>query len=170
MRDLDRVGEVGRHDDVFVVRGPVAEVVAELHRLRHRVAEPREHAGDVLLVALRPVREVALPGEHLLADVPLDGEGRRAESRRRSSQDRPGRRVRRRRRSRAGPRARRTSSRPPSGSGGTTGSAPPPATSRRRALPRNGRRRRRPRAHSPGRTRPSPDRRRRGSGRAPTRG
>ena len=74
MRDLDRVGEVGRHDDVFVVRGPVAEVVADLHRLRHRVAEPREHAGDVLLVALRPVREVALPGEHLLADVPLDGE------------------------------------------------------------------------------------------------
>ena len=71
---LDRVGEVPGHHHVLVVRGAVAEVVAELRRFRHRVAEPRQQARDVLLVAVGPVREIALPGQHLLADVPLDRE------------------------------------------------------------------------------------------------
>ena len=35
VRDLDRVGEVGRHDDVLVVWRAVAEVMAEHRRRRH---------------------------------------------------------------------------------------------------------------------------------------
>ena len=69
---LHRVGQVRRHHHVLVVRRAVAEVVAELRRLRHGVAEAGQHAGDVLPVARRAVREIPLPRQHLLADVPLD--------------------------------------------------------------------------------------------------
>ena len=49
-------------------------MVAELHRLRHGVAEPRQHAGDVLLVALGPIQ--------LLEAVPVgDDAGKRGAER-----------------------------------------------------------------------------------------
>ena len=83
---LDRVGEVGWYDDVLVVWRPVAEVIAELHRLRHRVAEPRQHGGDVLLVALRPVREVPLPCQHSPGTCPTGWRGRHGGAGRRASQ------------------------------------------------------------------------------------
>ena len=47
---------------------------AEIGWFQHRVAELRQHAGDVLPAVLLPVREVVPPSQHLVAHVPLDGE------------------------------------------------------------------------------------------------
>ena len=49
VRDFDRVGEVGRHDDVFVAGRPVEEVIAELHRLRHLTGEPEGFSESIEL-------------------------------------------------------------------------------------------------------------------------
>ena len=74
MGDLDRVGEVFGHHHVLVVGRAVAEMVAELGRSPAPRCRASPACRDVRLVALRPVREIALPGEHLLAHVPLDRE------------------------------------------------------------------------------------------------
>jgi len=72
--DLGQDGGVFRHHQVLVGRAAVAEVIAELHAVGDGAAQPAEEGGDPLLVIGGTRREVAFEEEHLLADVPLDGQ------------------------------------------------------------------------------------------------
>ena len=57
---------------MFVAGRAVAEMIAALDIVRHRVAQPRQFGEHVVLVAGRAVREIVLEYQHLLADIPLD--------------------------------------------------------------------------------------------------
>ena len=59
----------------MLVRGrAVAEVIAHLNCGGNEVAEPRELPHDLTLVVAGPVRKESLVDQHLLTDIPLDGQ------------------------------------------------------------------------------------------------
>ena len=85
MKELDRPRDAGddgighlhhharvfRLDQVLVGRAAVAQVVAKLDAHGHRVAHGREHIDGLGAEVDGPLFVIALPGQHLLAHVPL---------------------------------------------------------------------------------------------------
>ncbi len=70
--DLDHdAGILGLHH-VLVRGAAVAEVIAEIDAIRHRVADPSQHVDGLGAEVGRTFVVVAFPGQHLLAHVPLD--------------------------------------------------------------------------------------------------
>src|ERR1700730_15375381 len=85
MEELDRAGDTGagcvgdldhdRHvlglDAMLVRRAAIAEVVAEFDRTRYGVADPGQDLDRLGSKIDRTGFVITLPGQHLLADVPL---------------------------------------------------------------------------------------------------
>ena len=69
---LDHDAHVLRQHHVFVGRAAVAKMIAELDGGRHAVADFGEHVERLGAEIDRAFVVVVLPGQHLLADVPLD--------------------------------------------------------------------------------------------------
>src|SRR5439155_9010406 len=74
VRHLDHDRHVFRLDAMLVQRAAVAEMVAELDRSWHRLADPRQDADRLGAEIDRARLVITLPGEHFLAHAPLHTE------------------------------------------------------------------------------------------------